>query len=139
MLNVEKYKEEILSSFANRNKFAEARNIVYGLFWECYDIHSHSDKFNIEEMINWLFSEYQEPILDDVEKEYLSNIIKPFKKEGIKILIAKYKEAGMYYLSVSINVENDFENELCFPPFEEDKMYKGMEVNKRYTLEELDL
>ena len=31
--------------------------------------------------IKWLLKEYKEPILDDIEKEYLSAVIKPFRKK----------------------------------------------------------
>ena len=31
------------------------------------------------ENLEWLNQEYKEPILDDVEKEYLNNVIKPFR------------------------------------------------------------
>ena len=71
------------------------------------------------------------PILDDVEKEYLSNVIKPFRDRVSSIS----KDAPLEYITISLDGD-DF---AFLPNFEEGKMYKGMETNRRYTLEELGL
>ena len=72
-------------------------------------------------------------ILDKVEKEYLSAVIKPIrnKVENIK----KYRYDEYQYIAI------DFINEgsLVFPFFEAGTMYKGMEEDKIYTLDELGL
>ena len=71
------------------------------------------------------------PILDDVEKEYLSNVIKPFRDRVSSIS----KDGPLEYITISLDGD-DF---AFLPNFEEGKMYKGMETNRRYTLEELGL
>lgn len=85
----------------------------------------------------WLEQEYKPPILDEVEKSYLSAFIKPFRKR------IKYIERmdnsfvnGNQYQFLCISLTKDY---CCLPLFKKDTMYKGMEVNKRYTLEELGL
>lgn len=86
------------------------------------------------DFFNWLEQEYKPPILDDVEKAYLSAVIKPFRK-NIKY-IAKYTfltEAE--YVKIYLNC-NDY---IVFPNFKRGTMYKGMKTNKEYTLEELGL
>lgn len=79
------------------------------------------------------------PILDDVEKEYLSAVIKPFRKHIINIRkIQNYR-----YEFIEIMIYRTDEGVSCevisLPYFNKDKMYKGMEINKQYTLEELGL
>lgn len=73
-------------------------------------------------------------ILDKVEKEYLSAVVKPIrdKVENIK----KYR-----YGSDDEYIVIDFIDEGClvFPFFETGTMYKGMEEDRIYTLDELGL
>ena len=87
--------------------------------------------------LEWLNQEYKDPILDDVEREYLSAVIKPFRnkvKNIVKISgIGKSKEQ---YIRIVLG-ELDFMN---FPNFNKNTgMYKGMEADKLYSLEELGL
>ena len=87
--------------------------------------------------LEWLNQEYKEPILDDVEREYLSAVIKPFRNKVKNIVrisgIGKSKEQ---YIRIVLG-ELDFMN---FPNFNKNTgMYKGMEADRLYSLEELDL
>lgn len=80
--------------------------------------------------------ERKEEILDETEKRYLGNIIRPFK-DKVKY-IAKYDSSLLVkkeYLTVKMITDED----LNFPYFEKETMYKGMEENKKYTLKELGL
>lgn len=86
----------------------------------------------ITDFFNWLEQEYKPPILDDVEKAYLSSVIKPFREEVETIEKASFEEDEQLQIS-------DGDTVMAFPCFEKGTMYKGMEVNKRYTLEELGL
>lgn len=74
-------------------------------------------------------------ILNDKEKEYLSNFIGPFK-DRIKYIAKYYDEKAKDYY-ISIEYENDLDTN--FPYFVGKEMYKNMETNKKYTLEELEL
>lgn len=71
-------------------------------------------------------------ILDDVEKEYLRAVIKPFYKRVINIRKARY--FGVEYIVINLNADS-----IVLPYFKEGKMYKGMEPNKSYSLQELGL
>lgn len=73
-------------------------------------------------------------ILDKVEKEYLSAVIKPFKKMITGIVLNDIL-IGEPYLSIKV-IGND---EITFPCFKKDTMYKNMEINREYTLKELGL
>lgn len=83
---------------------------------------------------NWLEEEYVPDILTEKEKAYLSVVIKPFR-EKVEYVYKKCSEIDKReYLEISL--ENGV---ISFPYFEKGKMYKGMEVDKKYTLEELGL
>ena len=80
----------------------------------------------------WLEAEYKPPVLDDVEKAYLSAVIKPFREkvEHVKKIDCGKKEFLKIYLE---------DDNIPFPFFTKGTMYKGMECEKEYTLEELGL
>ena len=128
MLNIEKYKDDILN--------AEIGNITCCV----YDDILHLDcigncvecKKNVME---WLLEETKEPILDDVEKEYLSAVIKPFRKMIAYIVKAQDFDDGKQCIRIILQNGDG----MHFPYLDDDAMYKGMEVNKEYSLEELDL
>ena len=83
---------------------------------------------------NWLEQEYEPKILDEKEKEYLSAVIKPFRKK-VKYIEKRFWTPNLEYLSIRLK-NNEF---FAFPNFKKGKMYKGMEHDKYYTLEELGL
>lgn len=85
--------------------------------------------------LSWLEAEYKPQILDDVEKAYLSAIINPLRNE-VKC-IEKLNPSclkGKQYLRIELT--DDY---FTLPIFAKGTMYKGMEVDKKYTLEELGL
>lgn len=76
-------------------------------------------------------------ILDDVEKEYLSAVIKPFRNRVQYIEKADHLYCEPYYY-ICIRF-NDGNYDMNFPFFDESHMYKCMEINRPYTLEELGI
>lgn len=85
---------------------------------------------------NWLEEEYVPNILEEKEKEYLAAVIKPFRKdvEWIEKIERYYGENEYIHITVKRN------EDCCeLPTFKKGTMYKGMEVDKKYTLEELGL
>lgn len=83
---------------------------------------------------NYKVIKLPKPILDEKEREYLSYVIRPFR-DNIKYLY-KTKNEDSEYIEFKFNDAYDF---MCFPNFEKGKMYKGMSIDKRYSLEELGL
>lgn len=87
------------------------------------------------------YTEYipSKPILDDKEKEYLSGLVKPFK--------SKVKHIAKEKLYCNNNKSKEYIAISCFdsidsfemPLFKPETMYKGMELDKEYSLEELGL
>ncbi len=84
------------------------------------------------ENLNIVF-ERKEEILNKAEKEYLSDVIRPFRDEIRGIVKEKFNDKN--WISI------DFKNDVCmdFPNLKKKDDYKGMEVGKLYSLEELGL
>lgn len=80
--------------------------------------------------------EAKKEILDEEEKKYLSAVIKPFKNR-VEYIIKKpslYNSTAKYIVIKLIN-----DDRIMLPYFDKRTMYKGMEIYKEYTLEELGL
>ena len=78
--------------------------------WKKFYDTSHNRKgtTTIDKYNNWLLEEHEEPILDDIEKEYLSNIIKPFKKKVLYIVKGEgrdsyFIEAGKFIIEKELD------------------------------------
>lgn len=126
MLNIEKYRDRIEK---------------YEIPLDCYirEIREKNDSCDSKkciecrkENIKWLLSEYQ--ILDDAEKRYLRGVIRPFKT--MVLFIKKTCNCGGFKW-IEIAVEGN--RTIALPGFKSDEMYKGMELEKEYTIEELGL
>lgn len=81
--------------------------------------------------------ENESEILDEVEKRYLRGVIRPFRNR-VKIIRKFIYSGGNASIDISIDDSNTgWLIELL--PFPKNEMYKGMEDNKEYTIEELGL
>lgn len=74
----------------------------------------------------------KKPILDEKEKEYLSAVIKPFR-DKVKCI------SKVFPLDECIKIAIRGSSTIIFPYFKKGTMYKGMEIDKEYTLKELGL
>lgn len=77
-------------------------------------------------------------VLTDMEKEYLSNIIKPFRDSVVTIAKRNCYGDCAYFIQIKV-IQNKCPEYINLPYFEKGRMYRGMEANKDYTLEELGL
>ena len=83
---------------------------------------------------------YEEIILTDKEKAYLSAVLKPYKDRVKKIVLYGSLLDGYEYLTVCITSKTkDCVDSMQFPYFEKGTMYSGMKVNQAYTPSELGL
>lgn len=131
MLNIEKYKEEIL-------RYSGYQHSLMCLIYE--DIMKKNDCTGCcskcrRETIEWLTSEYEESILTDEEKACLKKIIKSKRDSVIYISkIAFLKGTENEFTNIVIATKGTLEA-VATPsiPFE------GMELEREYTLEELGL
>lgn len=90
-----------------------------------------------EKAIDWLCSEYKEPVLDETERKYLSEVLKPFKLYITSVTKDHYTDRcceEREFIHVRFLTGG-----WLFPTFKAGTMYKGMATGRRYTLEELDL
>ena len=77
-------------------------------------------------------------ILTDSEKRYLSNVIEPFR-DRVKYITKTENSLGEY-IAIHSRLYIGWRSDVTLlPEFERGAMYKGMEMNKRYNLEELGL
>lgn len=136
MLNIEKYKDEILNEYqqlmSKTPYYMDGTRMNKAIqtiaFKHCGKVlRGRSITFR------WLFEEYEEPVLDNVERKYLSAVIKPFK--GDVDYICKRLNHGGYYIAIVSNGSDVTK----LPYFPNNEMYKGMELDRRYKLKELGL
>ena len=135
MKNIEKYYDAIKQKLQTTN--------VINLYCAVNDLRTGCDDCpegrNCRECclknLEWLNQEYKNPILDDVEKEYLSAVIKPFRKKISYIIKRKDLTKGKKYIQIEL-YDGDT---MYFPYLSNDEMYKGMKLDRNYTLEELGL
>ena len=135
MKNIEKYYDAIKQKLQTTN--------VINLYCAVNDLRTGCDDCpegrNCRECclknLEWLNQEYKEPILDDVEKEYLLAVIKPFRKKISYIRKRKDVTKGKKYIQIEL-CDGDT---MYFPYLANDEMYKGMKLDRNYTLQELGL
>ena len=128
MKNIEKYKDVLLNAETD-----DLRCCVIDLLYKgkCPD----NCKVCKKKVIEWLLSDYKNPVLDEKEKEYLSSVIKPFRNHVTSV--RKWFNGIGYQIIISL----DHGEKLCrLPGFQlNSEMYKGMDSNKWYSLQELGL
>lgn len=81
----------------------------------------------------------KQEILTKEEKEYLENFLRPFRDEVNGIIKKKGYETNHDFTGeyLAIGVKNC--SPIYLPYFKQNKYYKGMELDKEYTLDELGL
>lgn len=94
-----------------------------------------NDKKTIVEVYEFdkLVWKREEQILDEVEKKYLGDVVRPFRDRVRNIV----KIDGVVGIYISIRIKGEASIDL--PYLKNKNMYKGMEVDKEYTLKELGL
>ena len=78
--------------------------------------------------------ECEEPHLTEKERIYLYPIIKPFRD---KVTYIGMFQEGNYKSYIEIGIDGDLE--IALPSFPNNKMYLGMKMDKKYTLDELEV
>jgi hypothetical protein len=85
--------------------------------------------------LNEIVDSCHDEILDDEEKKYLRNIIKPFK-DDINYIMKKDLLLNKYNITINVRKSDN----IVLPNFDiSSPMYKNMQPNKLYTLQELNL
>ena len=76
------------------------------------------------------------PILDDVEKKYLSRVIRPWRDKVEYIRKINFDDEDEFIVIIYRERES---KAMPLPCFKKGTMYKGMELQKEYSLEDLGL
>lgn len=128
MKNIEKYQDIVLKNLNVCDIDSLLRRKMINGY--CRGFHCEGCR---ERVLKWLLEEAKEPVLDEVERKYLSDVIKPF---GHRVsYIVKRKNGSGYYIAIILN-NFDVMN---LPYFTRNTMYKGMTVGRQYKLKELGL
>ena len=119
----------------NKHLYVKCRNDYWNAC-SCWAYNHHILEKQIQRVEIPTYTEYipPKPILDDKEKEWF-NFVRPFRNRVIGIFKSKY--CGDEYIGILI--KNNKQYTMCFPSFKSGTMYKGMEPDREYTLEELGL
>ena len=130
MLNIEKYKDIVLENLDACSIDAQLRRKFINVYCKGFNCEGCRER-----VLKWLLEETKEPVLDDVEREYLSAVIKPFRNHVTSV--RKWFNGIDYQIIISLdNADN-----LCqLPRFPlSSEMYMGMDSNKWYSLQEVGL
>ena len=137
MKNKEKYDLKEL-----RVKWADRESVEIYADGGVYRINSNSNAVLLRGLVNWLEDEYKAPILDEKEKEYLSAVIRPWRDKVKSIGKYEYLTQDHRYIPelqyITIFLNNE-EEEVNLPNFAQNTMYKGMELGREYSIEDLGL
>lgn len=140
MLNIEKYKNEI-SQLVNKGDDIECAIATAAGIAEKNSCSTHDCKECQKKCLEWMYSEYKEPILSDDEKEIVRVILDFIHKFGCTVIDVKKIDVGNCDSFISIRYENPVIgiNDTISSPIINNDKFKGMELNRKYTLEELGL
>ena len=140
MKNIEKYEKEI-SQLAN-----EGDDIVCSIATVAGIVKDNScSTRNCKECqkkcLEWMYSEYNEQILSDDEKDIVKAMIDIIHEFECTVIDVKKIDIGNCDSFILIRYEDPVigtDDTISSPIIDNDK-FKGMELNRKYTLEELGL
>ena len=140
MKNIEKYEKEI-SQLVNAGDDIEcAIATVAGIVKE-NSCSTRKCKECRKECLEWMYSEYNEPILSDDEKDIVKAMCDFILRFGVRIIyiLKSYIPYNKYYLGICYESDiSNYRQVISTPLFMDDK-FKGMEYEKKYSLEELGI
>ena len=136
------FENKIVLIKLNKGYYRENREA--GIFRNSYDLRNLKDNFgNCGEIIKIEEPEYKTvyvskvEILDEAEKRYLRGVIRPFR-DRVEYIQKFTFSTGEAKITIKTEKDNDTWY-VGLPPFKKDAMYKNMEPEREYTLEELGL
>lgn len=136
MKNIEKYKNEISQLVNEVNSIECSIATVAGI--PCFD---QACKECHKKCIEWMYSEYKEEILSDKEKDIIKLMIDTILKFGCTVIDVRKIDIGNCDSFISIRYENPVirTNDTLSSPIIDNDKFKGMKLNRKYTLEELGI
>lgn len=138
MKNIEKYEREISQLVKEEEILPCAIATVAGIRKEkpCY--HQECEECH-KKCIEWMYSEYNEPILSDEEKDIIRSMVEVIQKFGCTVIAVRKRYYGDYFIQTTFKNIVAKSHEFMNSPYFNNDMFKGMEIEKEYSLEELGL
>lgn len=96
----------------------------------------------VKDFVDFLNLTVKEDILDKEERKYIKNIVRPFRNKVTSIYKSQDNDMSEYIVIIYQDTyygENTTERRIYLPNFRANTMYKGMSLNKDYTLEDLGI
>lgn len=94
---------------------------------------------DVKKVIAYL-NKIKNKLLTYKEKNYLENVLIPYKS---RIIYIKKQTIGINWAGINIKLESLIPERIyemiSLPVFEKDKYYKNMEIDRQYTLKDLEL
>lgn len=111
------------------------------LYRKIGQLKTYNSMYPSEALLEWLDMEHDESVLNDAEKQYLRAVIEPFKYRFLCAgkIVTNSGEYEHIVIDVKSIVPKAGYGTIELPLFKTGEMYKGMEPDKAYSLEELGL
>lgn len=140
MKNIEKYESEIVRLVTEGDDIVCSIATTAGIVKE-NSCSTRCCKECQKQCLEWMYSEYKEPILNDDEIDIIKSMIDVVQKLGYEVINVCKIDSGYdkYYVSIKYkNKLNGYIERVSTPWFENDK-FKEMKVDKEYSIEELGI
>ena len=141
MKNFEKYEKEI-SKLVNEGKPLSCAIATVAGTKKSKPCQASEDCGECEKKcIEWMYEEYKEEILSDDEKDIVKAMCDFILRFGVRIIyiLKSYIPYNKYYLGICYESDiSNYRQVISTPLFMDDK-FKGMEYEKKYSLEELGI
>ena len=139
MKNIEKYEHEISKLVNKGNSLSCAIAIAAGISngncfgCKCSDCH--------KKCLEWMHSEYNEPILSDDEKDIVRSMCDFIHKFGCTVIAVQKCDVGNGYCLIRATFKYTVTGRLYLmdSPYFNNDMFERMEIGKEYTLEEFGI
>lgn len=119
----------------NGRGITNVSNMLNGQSISAYEKTFGNQVIKVERPVKYKTIYEVKEILDEVEKKWLGNFVKPFRSKIYDIVKYRLYDNSGEWLQIRMKDSPDID----LPYFKLNKMYKGMKINREYTLEELGL
>ena len=135
MLGVKLGEEFMIDAINDNNKYKLTKK---GLMVIYPDGYFSTASYVLMCLLNGMYKlvKLPEPILDDVERKYLSRVIRPWRDKVEYIRKINFDDEDEFIVIIYRERES---KAMPLPCFKKGTIYRGMELGKKYTLEELGL
>ena len=140
MKNIEKYEHEISQLVNGGDDIVCSIATAAGIVKE-NRCSTHNCKECQKKCLEWMYEDYKEQILSDDEKDIVKAMIDIIHEFECTVIDVKKIDIGNCDSFISIRYENPVigvDDTISSPIIDNDK-FKGMELNRKYTIEELGL